>query len=372
MQRFVEIPAHIEQALDDKVARHLQAEFGDRGLLLTTDQLAQATGEAAHDGERLLTRVLKQCYPMMRTGGCDIEFESERSASRLKAALVFGAATARLLAPAERKLEPGWGQVELLCGVFNLGIGLIDGLCDHETEIGVALLETVAGLNLVQTAEEPRRRGWLRASLPLPLAQAHEVAFIADIVESFFEALHLLHPGAERRHQRRAIGNLLVGSLDAEMQSVSGLLEGGERLQPLQCSRLTSVMPFQIIEALACDGVSTCVEPAASELLGEAMWRIDDLVDICQDARYGALNSILLMAMDESGAYDGVDNSMVVLERLLNSTHIDRAAAQAAENLSAGLRLARGGGAEVRCRSDVLAFLHFVQGYAGLTPCPGV
>jgi len=48
------------------------------------------------------------------------------------------------------------------------------------------------------------------------------------------------------------------------------------------------VLPFEIIETLA-TGATT----AAGTDLGEAMWRIDDLVDLGRDASSGALNWIV-------------------------------------------------------------------------------
>lgn len=363
VRRFVEIPAQLEQALNQKVAGHLQAELGKRALLLSADQLQQATAEAALGGERLLTRVLEQCYPAMRTGGCNFEFESERGASRLKAALVFGAATARLLAPSRRKLEPTWALVEALCGVFNLGIGLVDTLCDEDPQTGRALLQLVQGLNLARGTEEPRGRGWLRATLPPKLALNHATAFAADIIESFFETLHMTYPGDAWLQKRRGVGAQLVAALAAEQGSVGSLKADRQRM--IECSRLTSVIPFQIIESLARGDQVT--EQKAGTFLGEAMWYIDDLIDLGQDARSGALNGVLLAAA-EKAAVGG--DAIATLCFLLSSTDIADAAALAAESLLAGLRPAdpaEAAGA-VEDHAPSLLFVSFIQRYAGLGP----
>jgi hypothetical protein len=367
----VEIPAKIENALNDDVARHLRDELGSRDLLLSDDELQQAAAEAAEDGERLLVRALEHCYPMLRSGDCVVEFQSDSSGGRLKAALVFGAVTARLLAPGKRGLGPTRGQMELLCGVFNLGIGLIDGLCDHDTEVGLLLVEILARLNLPLIAEVPRERGWLRGALAQPLGHSHEAAFAADVVETFFDLLHTLCPGEQALRYRRTIGELLSGALDAEMQSVSDAVEDGRGHASIQCSRLTSVMPFQTIETLARGPAQLDGEPKAGVLLGEAIWRIDDLIDLCSDARCGALNSVLLEAQGETEGRDGQHPSIAALEHLLKSPQIARTAKDACDSLLAGLREARGGravGARAGDDQSARAFLLFVQRYAGLVP----
>lgn len=371
-RRYLEIPAAIEKALNDNVARHLRDELANRDLLLSGDELQQAAAEATADGERILMRALEYCYPMLRRGGCEIEFHSERSGGRLKAALVFGAVTARLLSSGKRGLEPTWGQVELLCGIFNLGIGLIDGLCDQDTEVGLPLLEIVGRLDLPRIAEVPRERGWLRGALAQPLGHSHEAAFAADIVETFFDVLHTLCPGEQALHHRRAVGELLARALDAEMRSVSEASDGGRRSASIQCSRLTSVMPFQIIETLARGPTQLDGEPKAGVLLGEAIWRIDDLIDLCPDARCGALNSVLLEAQGETGGTMGC-----ILQLLRWSVCWSRRKSPAPRETPPtaswpGCARHAGEGLSVRAQARVNppAPSLFVQRYAGLVPGP--
>jgi hypothetical protein len=365
----VEIPARIEQAVSDAVAQHLETELGDRGLLLAADGLAAAEAEAAQRGARLLTCAIHRCYPISRQGGRALafEFESERDAARLGAALAFGAVTARMLGPGKRDLEQFADSVELLCAMFNLGIGLVDGVCDEDAETGGALLELVQGHDLAKAAEEPRARGWLRATLPPALADDHTVAFTVEIIETFFATLHAVYPNDAWLQQRRGVGTQLGSALEAERQSVIGSVNHTTREQLIECSRLTSVIPFQIIEALA-GGDHAPTERTAGTLLGEAMWRIDDLVDLCQDARRGALNGVLLAAAEEPGHPVGECDLVAVLESLLASTDIACAAALAAESLLAGLQLADGGRATAQDHLHSLSFLHFIQRYAGIAP----
>ena len=101
--------------------------------------------------------------------------------------------------------------------------------------------------------------------------------------------------------------------------------------------------------------------PTAGTQLGEAMWLIDDLVDLCQDAHSGSLNGILLAATTGAGR-PGERDVLAALERLLDSTDIACAAADAAEKLLAGLQLAGDD------HQGTASFLHFIQRYAGIAP----
>ena len=360
----MEISARIEQAVSDSVARQLETELGDRGLLLTADGLAAEEADAAQRGAQLLTCVIHQCYPISQRGGraLELEFESGHAAARLGAALAFGAVTARVLAPGKRVAGP----VELMCAMFNLGIGLVDGLCDEDAGTGGALLELVQGQDLAKAAAEPRGRGWLRAALPPALAADWTVAFTVDIIEAFFETLHAVYPDDAWLQLRREVGTQLGAALEAERQSVIRSAGQTTREQLIEYSRLTSVLPFQIIETLA-GGDLAPTEPTAGTQLGEAMWRIDDLVDLCQDAHSGSLNGVLLAATTGAGR-PGERDLLAALERLLASTDIARVATEAAEGVLAGLQLAGEGRDSPEDHLRTAAFLHFIQRYAGIAP----
>jgi hypothetical protein len=323
----------IEQAVRDAVVHQIETELARHGLLLTADRLAMAEAEVARLGARLLTSVVDACYP----GGeaLVVEFESEGEAARIEAALAFGAVTAGVLI-----LHPEQ-PVELLCAMFNLATGLVDGLCDGDAETGRRLLALLQRHRLAEAAEELRPRGWLRAGIPPALGADPSVAFTVELLETFFETVHAVYPDDELFS--RALGAKLDAALEAERRSVEWSA-ATLREQLIECSRRTSVLPFQIIQTLA-TGDHAPVESSAATLLGEAMWRIDDLVDLCQDARSGALNGVLLAAAG--------------LEDLLDSTDIAEAAGQAAESLLAGLRLAGGGHHD--------QFLCFIQRYAGIS-----
>jgi hypothetical protein len=355
----VEIPPGIEQAVDDAVARQLETELGRRGLLLAADELAVAEAEAAQRGTHLLTGVIHRCYPISRQSGVALEFESNSVVARIQAALAFGGATARLLLPGRPDSDPPAESVELICAMFNLGIGLIDGLSDQDAETGEALLELVQRQDLAEAAEVPRDRRWLRAAVPPVLAGDPTVAFTVEIVETFFETLHALYPADRWLQLRRVVGRQLEAALEAERRSVARSASQTTRERLIECSRLTSVLPFQVIETLA--GGSAPVEPTVGTQLGEAMWRIDDLVDLSDDARSASLNAILLGAASGTSARPGERDLVAALDRLLESGEIARAAAEAAERLLAGLQ-------PVDDRPRTVPFLSFVQRYAGIAP----
>ena len=348
--------------------QHLQTELAARNLLLTADALRNARAETAQNGQALLAELITSCYGIGPQNGVAValQFESEEARAHIQAALAFGAAAAIVLAPVNGDAGEDLRRTELLCAIFNLGIGLVDSLCDEDSEIGLALLGFLNGDTLMACAESPRRRGWLRKALPATLAGNAAVTFAADLIELFFEELHAVFPGERSLRQRRGVGRQLAAALMAERDSVcwskmaGGEIAGRERL--LESSRLTSVLPLQIIESLACGTIAT-EEVSAGTLLGEALWRIDDLVDLCQDARSGALNSLLLRAMDD--APEIAHDPITALGRLLKSTDIAQAATEAAQCLAAGFKLIDSQPAHP---STVAAFLQFIQSYAGVAP----
>lgn len=321
--------ANLEEAISRTVTDHLKAELGSRGLLLTPGREAAATADAVQRGRHLLSSALGVCYP---DDDRAVAFEGEEVATRLQGALAFGAATAALLS--DRRTD----GVDLLCSLFTLGVGLVDSLCDGDPDAGTRVLGVLQDRDMAEAAEESRRRGWLRGAVVPALALDPTVAFTVDVIEAFFETLHGAYAGDRWAPLRRDVGAQLQTALEAERRSVGWSAESASRQELIEWSRRTSVLPFEIVHALVGGA-----EPAAATLLGEAVWQIDDLVDLCQDARAGALNAVLLGTS---------------LDRLVETEDIARVAAEAAARLSAGLALAPGAHAADR-------FILFIQRYAG-------
>jgi hypothetical protein len=110
------------------------------GLLLTRAASASATTDAARWGAALLRRVVAHCYQdrWQDDRVPNVEFDDDQAETRIEFAFAFGSVTANLLTPpwrTDRGLPAG--SVDMLCAVFNLGIGLVDGLCDGTPQLGL-------------------------------------------------------------------------------------------------------------------------------------------------------------------------------------------------------------------------------------------
>jgi hypothetical protein len=343
----LEITEELRRAIDRAVTRSLRAALDERGLLLAPEVAIAAAAEIDERGGVLLRRTLAHCYGDGRQldQGVRVEFGDSQVAARIGPALTFGSVTAGVLAPR----APAEGR--LLCGVFNLGIGLVDGLCDGAPQLGLPFLDTLEGVDVAGAARTGWPRGRLLAGLPTSLADDPTVAFAARVIEVFFDLLHTAHPGPDDAELRHQVGARLAEALAAEGRSVGRIGSGADPERLIEASRLTSVLPFRIIEQLATEAASP-IPTSAGSSLGEAMWRIDDLVDLVEDARAGALNALLLGAPgDPAGG----------LERILEAGVIPVTAAEAARHLAAGLTWADAGSA-----TDRRLFLALVQRYAGI------
>ncbi len=348
----MEVPSTLESSIDAAVARHLQNTLGAGGLLLNSADLRMAATTNAALGRWLMERLLGECYP--EAEGLAVQFERAGDMARIGSALAFGAVTSRVFA-AEHDVVRRRSPVEYVCGVFNLAIGLVDGICDGDTTIGVQLLDHCHDADLVDAAIGRRRRGWLQSPLPGHLAEDSAVAFTVTVIEVFFAILHDLY--LDRPHVRRIVGQQLTEALHAETGSVRDPFTALSAARRVGCSKATSVLPFEIISTIANAGtVSDFRSPAT--MLGEAMWRIDDLVDLVDDARCGALNALLLAACGRRGTHAEYD--VADLAYLLGSADIVAAATDAAQRLHEGLRAAEVTG------DDRRAYLAFVQRYAGI------
>ncbi|GGW82327.1 hypothetical protein GCM10010350_78930 [Streptomyces galilaeus] len=356
-------PEQVRKKVDCTVSRSLSTEFEARGLLLSHAAYTSAMAEAVLSGERLLRRVLEICYANGREGVMEVEFDDDQAAVRIGLGLAFGSVTASLFASPRQTSHEQAAAIEVSCAAFNLGAGLIDGLCDGTPALGLELLRIFQALDWAGATRDPWPAGQLQSALPAPLAADPTAAFTARIIETFLVTLHAGYPGDEGAAVRDRIGALSEEALEAERRTVQRSPEFSTRDQLIECSRRTSVMPFQIIEQLA-TGAHAIASPTAGTLLGEAMWRIDDLVDLAQDAGDGALNSVLLAATRKprfANARDGV----AALEEVTTSDVIALTAVEAAERLEAGLAAASDGKADNKaCR----LFLAFVHRYAELAP----
>jgi hypothetical protein len=300
----------------DTVRDALHSAMAAHGLLFT------GSGGLTN-GSTILPRALALCFPEFDLAGQDIAivFENEEERARIEQALFFGWVTADVVGGAESD-----DRSHLLCSLLNLGVGMIDSLCDSDSGRGALLLKFLELLDVESAASGPWQNGRMLSSLPSAVAADPTMAFAARVVDAFFSLLHAIHPPAVRKE----VGRLLAAAFLAERRSVARV--SATRGELLEASRNTSVLPFQIIATLVGGNID------AATHLGEAMWRIDDLVDIELDAASGALNSLLLDGPPERA-------------------RIEAAARDAADHLRAGLGAA-----------DGRDFLSFVWHYAHLSP----
>jgi hypothetical protein len=344
----------LERVIRESVIRCLSIEFGERGLLLTANQITTAQADAARDGARLWTLVAHGRGPVTISDGTTLGFEvlREANASRLDASLAFGAAVAALLTPD----PPVRAAVETLCAIFNLGAGVVDGVCDRDPAAGVRLLE-VAQAAIADAVSTRCHSDWLQARIPRELSNDLLIGFAAAVVEALVDAVHAAYP--QDGVARRRVGRALEAALEVEYRSIGWSTMNAPLAQLTDWSRMTSVLPFQIINLIV--GGEPIEEPSAATLLGEAAWLIDDLVDLLQDARTGALNAVLLAPVGRAGLPNWPASRPEILEALVGSDDLADAAARAAECLASGLQLA-GTGRQQSARS----FIHFLQRYAGI------
>jgi hypothetical protein len=347
----VEIPATLETSIETAVTHHLRIELGTHGLLLNATELESAEATNAARGRWLLARLLAQCYPDV--DGLAVQVDRTADMARIESALAFGAVTSLVLAGA-KDVGNQRTSVEYLCGVFNLAIGLVDGICDGDTAVGQLLLSQCHEADLIGAAVARRDRGWLHGRLPSDLHTDDAVVFTATVIETFFANLHDLYDDepAVRRH----VGKQLADALRAETDSVRDPFATLSHDARIECSRATSVLPFEIISTMTVTESAPAVSSGAT-MLGEAMWRIDDLVDLIDDARHDALNAVLLAACRRHARYD-----IAGLAAVLGSSGIAAAATEAALRLRDGLQTVAANGEHQR------AYLAFVQRYAGIGP----
>ncbi len=349
--RDQEFRAHTE----DTVRRHIGTALDQRGLLCGAAELEESD---AHDNEHatdLLKRAVPLWYPELDGRvGVAVDFGDAHTSARAGGALAFGAVAATLMAPAHAAVS---GPATMACGHFNLGVGLVDGLCDSDPPAGTLLLDIVESGDLQGATERPQARGWLLAALPRRLATHPSLSFTLRVIEAFLELVHLVFPDERTGPVRSQIGVLLAEALVAERQSLNWASLPSVPAA-LESSRRTSVWPFRVIELVA-TGDPDRPEPSPGVLLGEAMWRIDDLVDLTDDAETGSLNALLVSEPAGGAGRVPLD---AALRSVVRSGAVEAAAQRAADDLAAGLRASQA----ARRPLTRNAFLAFVQRYAGL------
>ncbi|HTA13603.1 MAG TPA: prenyltransferase/squalene oxidase repeat-containing protein, partial [Solirubrobacteraceae bacterium] len=322
--------AQTEEAIRRAVRAQLALRLDERGLLLSPIELASAQLAEEQSGARLWGEACRR-YAFPAAGEAIDRVQ-------LETIVAFGAATGRVVAGTGAAEVVGSAVVgsdetmprpssDLLCGVFNLGISLVDRLCDESASTGERFLELVHAEDLAGAIEHPGRGSWLSDLLAEPFLSDAQVAWTVAVIEAVIAELHSVYPGEAHLSRRRLLSGQLVQALDVQRQTIHWS-EHAEPERLIERSRSKSVLPFEIIQTLS----GAASRPSVGTLLGEATWRVDDLVDLCRDGRSGSLNGVLLAAGDRCES----DGRLHALERLLACDRIETAAKQAADCLRRG------------------------------------
>lgn len=215
------------------------------------------------------------------------------------------------------------------CGLFNVGITLVDRLIDEDRANTNRLLELLDRGRLVALLEDPRALTDFEA-----VAQAEpatQLRLLCKVALGYFSALQALRVGGPDSHAAFArLSAVLLDAFDAELASGPGWL-GDER----EIARRKSCLPLLAMSIVAT--LSWSVEPeraalvrAAAEDVAEAIWLIDDLADLIPDAQSGAPNGILGRVRSSNGTEKGLN----VLQALSEGGHVEAAIDRLVERMS--------------------------------------
>jgi hypothetical protein len=225
------------------------------------------------------------------------------------------------------------------CGRFNLGISLVDWLCDEAAVPPSAIASLPAFTAL--TATRCRR----------PPPPAHDVALFLDGLARELLVELARDAGTPRpREPRSALWPTLRRMLRAEL-AVAQPVRFGPSATALALLRLKSVEPFRIMaERTLASGDTSPPEKAVKvarrigRAIGECVWLVDDADDLWRDLDAGHGNRFIasaiaadnrVVASDESALVD-----IAVVRVLRRERTAERLCSRAVNRLGAAIRCA--------------------------------
>ncbi len=250
----------------------------------------------------------------------------------------------------------GWGMTHVLAAhqslpcqaeaaelgaVLILGTAAVDQLLDGSRRRRDALLAVLNRDLLAAAAErDTGQRALAEASLT---AADPGVRYVLALVSAFFQRLQHCSL-AEDWYQR--ICDLLRQAYDAELRTISARPPEPPGDGILQAHLSARVLPLQVISAIQCglrghacaeSGHDKCTR--AAQLLGEVIAAVDDLADLCADARTGAVNSLLAQSAGPGLAAEQRSPSRALIGVLSSGAcwHAVDSAARALTELGHGL-----------------------------------
>jgi hypothetical protein len=182
-----------------------------------------------------------------------------------------------------------------LGGLFNLGISLMDTLCDSVPESSGALRKTLdADMLQRMTRDGPKEiRGIVDGIAD------DDMRVVMKIVCGFFDRL----PRSNRQYSNRLVvmEKELLAAYSAELSSTDASRSSTGRCEEMvRISERKSMAPFRVISEVVRLHLPTRNESdwrdrirRAARYLGRIFWHVDDLVDVVNDCRWAAVNSVL-------------------------------------------------------------------------------
>lgn len=252
---------------------------------------------------------------------------NRRVAARVPAVLALGHELGACLHMLSSGDEATARRIGERCALLNLGISIVDVICDNLPDIASRLGELLDENRLRALGKEDIAAAQLRydaAGL-----EQRELRLLLTIVAAFF-SFELKDDRSSAEED--GLVSLLVRAYRAEMRSVSpATLMCGEALA---VAREKATLPFVVIGEIARDPASPAGQRLPMDRLVEdiavTFWLTDDVVDLASDVRSGALNALLV---------DPDVGRSEALAELLDGGLLDDAAGQVGARLSDALRV---------------------------------
>lgn len=285
-----DIPAVLEFLMLHEAQTAFARTMSSRGLTIAPATQATVLDTDRRHGHRIAAR--------LPSPGLDSRFFGRHWRDQAVPVLGFGWGMTHVLA-AHQSL-PCQPEAAELGAVLILGTAAVDQLLDASPRRRDALLATLSrGLLIAAADRSTGQRALAEASLA---AQDADIRYVLGLVSAFF--LRLTRCDLDEFWYQR-ICNLLLQGYDAELRTLASSPPGRPSTEILQAHLSARVLPFRVISAIqcglcrhACDDSDQGSCARAAQLLGEAVAAVDDLADLCADARHGAANSLLNLSAD--------------------------------------------------------------------------
>jgi len=297
-------------------------------------------------GEKLKREVL---LPIL--GAADYSFfnseyvfgaANRRLRVRVPLVLAFGFETGTAFYSLQDRRQKHRREAGNLCAIFNLGISLFDLIYDNfpamARELSQWFIERQS-ISPLPTARSPLADSSSTGS------QTTEVRLLTTLINWFFDQLESAANISRNTDVYQRVTRHLFEAYHAEMNSAPA--SQGSASTAVRISQAKSTLPFIIITELSSlfvvqprSGVAPLVRSLTRHLAAN-FWLTDDLVDIIDDARAGALNSIVCRAKSDLNRDQHDKDKKGLLRQLLEKDYIQKSAVRIAHHNSRVSRILR-------------------------------